>query len=300
MYAAIDVGSNTIRMLLGVFHKGAILPYSYHREITRLSGNFSQQHGLSESGIQKSLSTLKSYKKLLSPHAVSHLRVVGTAALRRADNKQYFIDKVFSETGFVIEVIDGAEEALLTSKGALTAIKSSSESTLVVDIGGGSTELACSIDGRIRFQKSYTLGVVRLCEEFSSDIERQQQINAAFAQIADNIKSLGLSGEKYSLIGTAGTITTLAAIHLQLIKYDVAKINNHELSASWLKSIQQKLKLMTAPEREALVGMERGRGDLMLPGLQILLSLMEQLHLTSLRVSDSGLLEGVFLGLTDS
>ena len=300
MYAAIDVGSNTIRMLLGVFHKGAILPYSYHREITRLSGNFSQQHGLSESGIQKSLSTLKSYKKLLSPHAVSHLRVVGTAALRRADNKQYFIDKVFSETGFVIEVIDGAEEALLTSKGALTAIKSSSESTLVVDIGGGSTELACNIDGRIRFQKSYTLGVVRLCEEFSSDIERQQQINAAFAQIADNIKSLGLSGEKYSLIGTAGTITTLAAIHLQLIKYDVAKINNHELSASWLKSIQQKLKLMTAPEREALVGMERGRGDLMLPGLQILLSLMEQLHLTSLRVSDSGLLEGVFLGLTDS
>lgn len=300
MHAAIDMGSNTIRMLVGDFRNGTILPYSYHRDIIRLAGNFSEQHGLSESGMQKCLSTLKSYKKILSSHAVSHLRVVGTAALRRAENKQFFIDKVFSETGFVVEVIDGEEEALLTMKGALAAIRPSPESALVVDIGGGSTELACSVSGSIRFQKSYSLGVVRLCEECPSDIERQQQVDSAFAQLADNMKSIGLLDKKYSLIGTAGTITTLAAIHLQLKKYDAEKINNHELSASWLVSIQQKLKQISVSERETLVGMEQGRGDLILPGLQILLSLMRQLHLSSIRVSDSGLLEGVFLGLTDS
>ena len=300
MRAVIDVGSNSIRMLLGDCRKGTILPHSYHREITRLAGGFSELHGLAESGMQKSLSTLKWYKSIISSQDVSQVRSVGTAALRRADNKQLFIDKVFSETGLAIEVIDGEEEALLTTEGALSAVEPIPDSAIVIDIGGGSTELSCIVAGGIRFQKSYPLGVVSLCEECFSDEERQQQIDRAFEHVVKSIRSAGLIEKEYLLIGTAGTITTLAAIHLQLEKYDADKINNHVLSVSWLEKIQQELNLMSVSEREALVGMEQGRGDLILPGLQILLFLMGQLQLSSLKVSDSGLLEGVFLGLTDS
>ena len=203
-------------------------------------------------------------------------------------------------TGLQIEVIEGAEEALLTTMGVLSVVDPVPESVIIIDIGGGSTELACLIDGRIRFQESYPLGVVRLCEECSSVSERQQQIDAVFDQFTESLLTLGLADRPYQLIGTAGTITTLAAIHLQLDEYDAALINNHELSSVWLEELQQMLQLLSVPEREALTGMEPGRGDLILPGLQILLTLSRLLQLSSLKVADSGLLEGVMLGLTDS
>ncbi len=299
MHAVIDVGSNTIRMLIGESSNGIILPHSYHRQITRLAGGFSEQLGLAEAGLSKSLSTLKLYKKIIFSHNVSSIRVVGTAALRRAHNRDVFIDKVLAETGLTIEVIDGVEEARLTTMGALSAINPLPESAIIIDIGGGSTELVGFAAGAIRFQNSYPLGVVNLSEEWSSKTERQQQINATFEHLTESLESTGLSNNRTSLIGTAGTITTLAAIHLQLLEYAAEKINNHELSACWLNKLQQKLELMSVPEREALVGMEQGRGDLIVPGVQILLTLMEQLHLSSLRVADSGLLEGVFMSLTD-
>ncbi|NOQ41905.1 MAG: exopolyphosphatase [Desulfuromusa sp.] len=300
MQAAIDVGSNTIRMLIGDCRKGTIVPHSTHRKIVRLAGDFSVQTGLAETAMHRALTALKSFHDIISAQNISHVRVVGTAALRRAKNRQSFIDNVLSATGLEIEVIEGAEEALLTTMGILSVVDPVPDSIVIIDIGGGSTELACLIDGQIRFQESYPLGVVRLCEECSSASERQQQIDAVFDQFTKSLKMLGLADRQYQLIGTAGTITTLAAIHLQLDDYDASLINNHDLLIDWLEDLQQTLKLLSVPERETLTGMEPGRGDLILPGLQILLTLSRLLQLSSLKVADSGLLEGVMLGLTDS
>ena len=299
MYAVIDVGSNTIRMLTGDCRNRKIEPHKYYREITRLAGNFSEQNGLSDSGMCKSLAVLKTFNNIISAQNISQVKVVGTAALRRAKNQQFFIDKVFVETGLKIKVITGVEEALLTTTGALSAVKPTPETALVVDIGGGSTELICIIAGKIHFQTSYPLGVVRLCEEFSSETARQQQIDLIFKQFSESLAALGLADRKYQLIGTAGTITTLAAMDLQLKTYDALRINNHELSILCLEKLQQKLKFSSVLEREMMIGMEQGRGDLILPGLQIILSLMHNFSLSTLKVSDSGLLEGVILGLTD-
>lgn len=299
MYAVIDVGSNTTRMLLGDCSNGIILPQSYQRKITRLAGDFSDSTGLSEAGMQRTLAALKGYQQIISTQHVTRVRAVGTAALRRAKNRQVFIDRVHAETGLVIEIIDGAEEARLTTAGVLSVVGPMTNSTVIIDIGGGSTELAYLIAGEIQFQKSYPIGVVQLCEECFSDAERQRQIDGALQHFSESLKGLNLADRPDQLIGTAGTITTLAAIHLQLEHYDAALINNHELSTLWLKILQQKLQLISVPEREALVGMERGRGDLILPGLQIILTLLGQLQLSSLRVADSGLLEGVILSLTD-
>ncbi len=119
-------------------------------------------------------------------------------------------------------------------------------------------------------------------------------------QFVETLKLHGLANNKYHLIGTAGTITTLAAIHLQLKEYNSSLINNHELSVGWLSELQLKLECIPVAERENLIGMEEGRGDLILPGLQIILTLMKQFQPPTLKVADSGLLEGIMLRLTGS
>ena len=298
MQAAIDIGSNTIRMLIGDCYENAILSPSYYRETTRLAGDFSAQIGLAAKSMQRTLSSLEVFNNIITAKNISKVRAVGTAALRRAENRQYFIDQCFAATGLKIEVIDGAEEALLTTKGVLSVVDPMPESAVIIDIGGGSTELVCVLAGQVRLQQSYPLGVVQLCEECSSDYERQQQIDVIFAQFSEIFDRNGLSGRQYQLIGTAGTITTLAALHLQLEDYDASLINNHELSIDWLKKLQQKLKLISVSRREALIGMEKGRGDLILPGLQILLTLAQHFQQANIKVVDSGLLEGVLLNLS--
>jgi exopolyphosphatase/guanosine-5'-triphosphate,3'-diphosphate pyrophosphatase len=284
-------------MLIGDCYEGVILSPSYYREITRLAGDFSDQIGLAAKSMQRTLSSLEKFNNIITSQNISQVRAVGTAALRRAGNRQYFIDKCFTATGLKIEVIDGAEEALLTTKGVLSVIEPLPEAAIIIDIGGGSTELVCVFDGHVRLQQSYPLGVVRLCEECSSDCQRQRLIDVVFAQFSEILSQTGLSGRQYQLIGTAGTITTLAALHLQLKNYDASLINNHELSICWLKKLQQKLKLLSVFQREVLIGMEKGRGDLILLGLQILLILAQHFQQSNIKVVDSGLLEGILLNL---
>ena len=297
MVAVIDVGSNTIRMLLSGTRTEAP---RYYRQITRLAGGWTEKDGLSEAAMNRSLTTLKFYKHIISSLNISRIQAVGTAALRRARNSQVFIDAVYATTGIKIEIIDGEKEAYLAGKGALSVIEPIPKEAVILDIGGGSTELSYIVSGHICFQKSYPLGVVRLCEECASREERFQKINATFSCFSESIHGAGFDSQKTQLIGTAGTITTLAAIHLGLREYDADKINNHEISACWINKLQSKLDLMTVAEREEMIGMEEGRGDLILPGLEILLYLLNQLQLPIFRVSDSGLLEGVMLDLTDS
>ncbi len=300
MDAVIDVGSNTIRMLLGSCYHGKILPHSYQRQITRLGGDFSPQTGLSASAMERALITLESYSQIIAATDISQVRAVATAVLRRAKNRSSFLARIAAETGLNIEVIGGEEEGRLTTLGSLSVIDPTPDTAIVIDIGGGSTELVSLVEGEIRLQKSYPLGVVNLCEEYFSTAQRQQQINSIVQQFNQSLQNAGLAEINYQLIGTAGTITTLAAIHLQLQKYNPHLINNHEISIDWLANIQEKLELISVPEREQLIGMEKGRGDLILPGLQILLTLMSQFQCSAVKVSDYGLLEGVMLQLTES
>ncbi len=300
MDAAIDVGSNTIRMLLGDCCDGVILPHSCYREITRLGGDFSPQTGLSAAAMERALVTLRSFADIIDAAEISQIRVVATAVLRRAKNRHTFLAQVAAATGLKIEVITGEEEARLTTLGTLSAIAPAPEAAIIVDIGGGSTELVCLVGGEIRLQKSYPIGVVNLCEEFFSVAQRQQQIDHIILQFSRSLQQVGLTGIDYQFLGTAGTITTLAAIHLKLDTYNPLLINNHEISMDWMKTIQADLEQLSASEREQLIGMEKGRGDLILPGLQILLTLMDQFQFSTLKVSDYGLLEGVMLQLTET
>jgi len=297
MQAAIDVGSNTIRMLVGECYAGSVVSFNSYRDTVRLGGDFSDVTGLSAMSMQRAIATLEIYHNILIEQNISTLRIVGTAALRRAKNCQYFVDQVYAATGFEIEIISGEREACLTAAGVLSVIDSAAESLLIIDIGGGSTELIAIVSNKVRLQKSYPLGVVRLLDEYDNVIERQQQVDLIADQFLMRLNDLNLAHYTWKMIGTAGSITTLAAIDLHLDHYDARLINNHELSTSWLLKLHKKLKVMSVVQREALSGMEPGRGDIIVPGLQILLAFLQQHQLTHLTVADAGLLEGVFLEL---
>ncbi|PLX90520.1 MAG: exopolyphosphatase [Desulfuromonas sp.] len=301
MLASIDVGSNTVRMMCGRIEQGRLLPLLYEREITRLGGGFTDQRGLSPESIERTLLALERFAAILHQQQPSALRVVGTAALRRAVNRQDFVARVGQRTGLELEVIDGQQEARLSALGVLEALQPQPEAVLVIDIGGGSTELVLLERSRIRFRESYPLGVVRLCEEVCDRQQRKLQIDAVLDRfVVDLTRSNAaelLRAANCEFVGTAGTVTTLAAIDLKMARYDWRRINNHCLSRQILADQYALLEPLEIAQREQLPGLETGRGDLILPGIEILQALLTRFSHRHIRVSDFGLLEGLLLDL---
>ncbi len=295
MQATLDIGSNTVRMLIGSCAAGRLHPSIYERRITRLGGGFSPAEGLSPEAAARTIKALKDFSLILKNNQAQCIRAVGTAALRRAANRQQFIKQVYEQTGISIEVIDGEEEARLTALGVLSVITPHPESAVIFDIGGGSTELLFISDGRICSQMSYPLGVVRLAEECSDHAQRQHAIEATLMDYCSSLQHTSSSSEPLEMIGTAGTMTTLAAMDLKLTHYDHTVINNHRLSVVWMTTLYHQLESLSAAEREQLPGMEQGRGDLILPGLQLATTIAKAFEITQLKVADAGLLEGTFL-----
>jgi len=160
--------------------------------------------------------------------------------------------------------------------------------------------VVCSA-GKVLWTRSLPLGVVRLVEEYGSQETRQHVISKALAELSDELASVcvpsGMDVGSLSLVGTAGTVTTLAALDQQMTEYDWKQINNYHMPLSKLLSWQNLLEPLTPSEREALPGMEPGRGDLIPAGIELLVCLMQQLHISSLTVSDYGILEGLLLSL---
>ncbi len=296
MLGAIDVGSNTVRLLISDPQRRSV---SYLRKVTRLSGNFADGC-LDTASITRTLAALKEFSKQLAEHQVASYRAVATEAVRRADNRQSFLEMVKEHTGLTLDIISGDTEAELTSSGVLSVMKPIPEAAIIIDIGGGSTELVCVISGQTKLQHSYPLGVVRLCEEFNNKDAREQHIETFIEDYFIRLSQAGLPTEGYQLIGTAGTVTTLSAMQLGLTEYDVDRINNSIIPVSWLASIQSVMDPLTITEREKLPGMEAGRGDLIIPGIQILRTLADKFKRPEIRVSDSGLLEGVITDLAQS
>ena len=300
MRAAIDVGSNTVRMLLGsVAADGRLVPNEYLRQITRLGGGFCPSKGLSSEAMGRTLAALVFFAERLAGASVASVAAVGTAALRRAPNGAAFVALVREKTGLCVEIISGEDEAQLAAAGVLAALEPPASSNLIFDIGGGSTEFILVANGTVCLQRSYPLGVVTLCEQFPEPAAQQAEIARHLDQLRVDLLDSALfaqvSGNECQLVGTAGTVTSLAALDLAMATYDWRRVNNLTLTKLRLQDWRRLLAPMTTTEREALPGLERGRGDLILPGLDIVLALLGLFSKHSLTVSDFGLLEGLLL-----
>jgi exopolyphosphatase/guanosine-5'-triphosphate,3'-diphosphate pyrophosphatase len=292
--AAIDVGSNSVRMLLT---EGEGSTPRHFRQITRLAGDFKPQTGLAAESMVRTLSVLEQFATVLRNYQVERLRIVGTAALRNALNSDVFIAQVRQRTGLTIEIIDGATEARLSCRGILSVLKPPPQRALLFDIGGGSTEIILFDNARICFQQSFPLGVVRLFENYPESERRLSAIQQGLTPfVNDPIWREWQQDElPIELIGTAGTVSTLAALKLEMSEYDAGRVNNLVIERSWLEKLSGIFAESTLEERAALPGMEKGRADIMVPGLQIVRSLLDITGSDALRISDAGLLEGLLL-----
>jgi exopolyphosphatase/guanosine-5'-triphosphate,3'-diphosphate pyrophosphatase len=295
--AAIDIGTNTVRLVLGEGRATKVVPERYYRKITRLGGGFAPDKGLSPEAMERTLCALKEIAEILENNEIDSVRAVGTAALRNARNGRRFADTIRSETGIRVEIIDGGEEARLCASGVLTALSPRPEYCLVFDIGGGSTEFILCRDTSLLFHRSYPLGVVTLCEQFPSVDLQRKRIDEILKRFLADLEAEGMTDRicACTLVGTAGTVTTLAALQLGMDIYDWRRINNVMLLKKEIEALAERMAPLSPSEREALPGMEKGRGDLILPGLRLVSGIMERLEKDRLTVSDFGLLEGVLL-----
>jgi exopolyphosphatase/guanosine-5'-triphosphate,3'-diphosphate pyrophosphatase len=304
MLAAVDVGSNTVRLLLGEVVQGTVTPVRYERHITRLAGGFDPRRGLASQSMDNTLAALVNIADAIKTSGADLVRVVGTEALRRANNGPEFVRQVKERTGLQLEIIDGEVEARLSCAGVFAALDPRPGRCLMFDIGGGSTEFVLYVDGRVVFQRSYPLGVVDLCENFSDPVNQQRHILSILDRVAyDLTQSSALGAALHPstvLVGTAGTVTTLAAIKLGMTVYNGLRVNNLNLFAHDLDSLFHHLNPLTDSQREQVPGLEKGRGDLIVPGIRIVLGIFDHFQKDSLKVSDFGLLEGLLLAMSDA
>ena len=295
--AAIDLGTNTARLLIATLD-----PYRQvllKRTITRLGGDFRRESGLSPQAMQRSLAALAQFAREISRHGVTRVRAVATSAVRDARNGGLFCELVRAETGLELEVIDGTEEALLTLAGVRSVLDRSDGDLVVFDVGGGSTEYTLARGAAPLFSRSLPIGVVRLTEGKPDAAAMDEKIGRELTRLRRELEEEGMTGRfsAATLVGTAGTATTLAAVQMQMEDYDYRRVNNFTMPLSAVERIFARLSPLTPKERLGVPGLEPGREDLIIAGTLVVLQTMRIFGFPTLKVSDSGLLEGLVLGV---
>ncbi|MGQ0794114.1 MAG: Ppx/GppA phosphatase family protein [Deltaproteobacteria bacterium] len=296
--ASIDVGTNTFRLFVADSEGGGRLrAICVDRAVTRLGGGF--KDGLiSTEASQRGIQTLRRFSQILSRYGVEAVRAVATSVVRESRNGAEFIESVLRETGIRLEVISGEQEARLTVRGVLESVSPASARSLIFDVGGGSTEYIHVGGGKILGLVSAKMGVVNLQERFiASDVPTADEIRAVLGEIegvlARELSWMDGSPQDLTLIATAGTPTTLAAIDLELESYDAEAVNGYRLKRAKVDAMFTRLAAMRASERLCVRGLERGREDVIIPGTLVLLRTMDYFGADEILVSDGGLLEGV-------
>jgi exopolyphosphatase/guanosine-5'-triphosphate,3'-diphosphate pyrophosphatase len=236
---------------------------------------------------------------------VSEIRVVGTSAVREASNSAELLARLRAATGLEVHVVSGDEEARMTLRGVAAGLPRLGGTFVLFDIGGGSTELVLGEGGRLAMAVSLRLGVVRLAERFVDegpvDWERFAVMRAEIdARLVREIPARIAGARSRALVGTAGTVTTLAALDLGLTAYDADRVHGHTLTRESVEGLLRRLGALSVAERARLPCLEPGRADLIIPGIAICLAVMDRLGHGSLLVSDRGLREGILCEILDA
>jgi len=311
--AAIDVGTNTVRLLIADYETGnKIFPVMRKEVITRLGENFFPQKIIAPAARERTIAVLRDYNQLITESKAEKVIAVGTSVIRESTNSASFIEEVKNQTGIEIIPIPGETEAKISGHGALLPVNCYYDRALIFDIGGGSTEFILTQKTTIVKLESISLGVVYLTEKYFlynpptwEELDRTEKVvKEKILKVRENFQSANLypfkSDEEVILIGIAGTPTTIAAIDLKLTQYDRERVTNHLLKLSRIKEIFHKLVTLKSEERIKLPGLQKGREDLIIPGIIITVAVMETFGFSQLRVIDSGLLEGLILSYSSS
>ena len=308
LLASLDLGTNTFRLLIAEATNDKLVPILIKRTITRLGERLYKNGIIQPPAFERGLEVVENFSKIIRRYKVEKVCAVSTSVVREAKNGKEFIDQVFERTGMPVRILTGFEEAQLTLKGVFSVVDRTTAKSLVFDIGGGSTEFILTEDTTTLKITSISLGVVYLAENLiASDPPKSAELSSLRKNIKDCLQQLDFTRDifnsKYapttslqcSLIGTAGTITTLAAIDQHMERYDPLKINNYSLSLDTIEHIYQRLSCSSIAERRKIPGLEEGREAVIVPRAAIVLEIMGHFRFNQITVSDAGLLEGILL-----
>ncbi len=320
LLAAIDIGTNTFRLLIaGVRFNPRKNTYSINeifseRTITRLGSGISRNGFFRKDAIEKSMTVLGKFSDILAQYNVHTVSAVATSALRKAKNSDEFLKKAKAATGLNIKIISGEEEARKTASGMLIDIPAP-DASLMADIGGGSTELIFSRHGKPSIVHSLDLGAVYLAGRYMKhDPPLKEDLMKMDRYISRKIRKImklylklmtpygrtavrPCSKSKTVFIGTAGTVTTLAAVTKKLKIFEHNKIHNTRLTRRNVNNIFSAISSLNSRERAKIIPFEPSRLDIIVPGTLILLKLMEFFNFEEITVSNYGLREGVLIEL---
>jgi exopolyphosphatase/guanosine-5'-triphosphate,3'-diphosphate pyrophosphatase len=299
--AGIDIGTLTCRLLIArVTDHGRLTELASDQKILRLGEGLDRSRRLLPAAIARVIAQLRAWRAAIDRHAVDAEVAVATSAVRDAENREEFLAAA-RRAGIEVEVIDGQEEARRTMLGIRSGLPAGVSAVLGLDIGGGSTEFILDRPGRPPAIRSVDLGVVRLTDRLlAHDPPSATELTAARQTVSTAVEEVRpVLGDlkDVTFVGTAGTVTTLAAMALKLPAYEPARIHNYRLDLETVRRLLEDLLGRTRAERRCLLGLEPGREDVIVAGTLILGGIMEGLGQEVCLVSDLGLREGILLDL---
>jgi len=294
--ATIDIGTNTSLLLIAEATGGTISVVEDRAEITRLGRGIGGDGRLGQEGIDRTLAALSGYAVLARVHEAP-IYAIGTEALRRAPNAADFLCRAAALLDTPVEVIDGEREAALTFLAArLSFPEAATRPMVVVDIGGGSTEIIVAHGGAVDSSCSLPLGSVRLTERHvHHDPALDTEVEAVRNEIAGRLANTPFPSEAAApcLVGVAGTVTSLAAMAQDLASYDPGRVHGYRLTVPTLEKQIDRLRTSTQGEREAMAGLDPRRADVILSGALILSEIARRLGVADVLVSDRGIRWGL-------
>lgn len=310
-YAALDLGTNNCRLLIAVPSYNGFRVVDAFSRIVRLGEGLSASGRLSDAAIERTVEALEICAEKIKFRGASRLRLIATQACREANNTDAFLEKVVSRTGLNLEIVDQRTEAMLAADGCVSLLAVEAESAILFDIGGGSTEIVClektdktkPLREQIKAWTSIPVGVVSLSETHmnadSQQVIFQNMLKSVQSKLADFITEVGSATQRkgFHLIGTSGTVTTLAAMHLGLPRYERKYVDGTWLHNDDLSAIIHQVVKMSAAEKSDNPCIGQERSDLMLAGCAILEGIRLSFPAERTRIADRGLREGILMNM---
>ena len=303
--ASIDLGSNTVHLLVvDVAADGAWRIVEHDQRVTRLGEGVARSGRLGEMPMARTGDVVLEFARRAERAGARDVAIVATSAVREAVNGADFAAGLGRRAGHPVRVVSGDDEARLTLQGILRGLRPAPRTLRTFDIGGGSTEYVLARDESVVAAVSLRLGVVPLAERYpfpgrvdAATYQRlEDELRARLAaELPPAIREAGAG----ALVGTAGTVTTLAALDLDLVTYDRDRVQGHRLPRAAIERLRDRLAALDVAGRAALPCLEPGRADLIVPGVAIVLATLDVLGVDTVVVSDWGLREGIMVDVAD-
>ncbi|WP_375449389.1 Ppx/GppA phosphatase family protein [uncultured Devosia sp.] len=320
VYAALDLGTNNCRLLIARPHDHGFRVLDGFTRIVRLGEGVSTSGRLGEAAMERTMEALRQCRNKLREHQPARMRLIATEACRAAQNGPAFLARVKNEIGLDLEIVDRRTEAELAVTGCADLIDANAAGALMFDIGGGSSELAWldfrggrpKSQGRmpasIRSWQSLPVGVVSIAEKFGGIDVTPAVFEAMVAHVAEHLRQFRgreklrqmIATHPVHLIGTSGTVTTLAGLHLGLERYERQKVDGLWMKRAEVDQTMRILLAMPFDRRVAHPCIGRDRADLVLPGCAIFEAIRREWPTDRVRVADRGLREGILISLMDA